>query len=122
MTGKAPAIALFLRSLVLTVLLPVLAAVALQGGVAKASEPAERVSGEESAVVLAVEAPGEGQGGQLPGPEPNLRNSFAPEEYEAPWTWWLSVVLTVVALLIVVGFGLAYYVLFHRPSQRVPQP
>lgn len=95
-----------------------LAAVVVQ---VDASESVVRVSGEE-AVVLAVDATAGEEGGRLPGPEPNLQNSFAPEEYEAPWTWWLGVVLTVVAVMITLGFGLAYYVLIHRPRQRIPQP
>ncbi len=70
--------------------------------------------------MLAVEGPSEEAG--LPGPEPNLQNSFAPEEYEAPWTWWLGVILTIVTVLIIVGFGAAYYLLVHRPRQRMPQP
>lgn len=79
-----------------------------------------RVGGAEAS--LAVEAEAGTQGGQLPGPEPNLQNSFAPEEYEAPWTWWLGVILTAVTVLLIAAFGLAYYVLIHRPRQRVPQP
>ncbi|MDQ4131365.1 MAG: hypothetical protein M3133_10345, partial [Actinomycetota bacterium] len=71
---------------------------------------------------LAVEDESGTQGGQLPGPEPNLQNSFAPEEYEAPWTWWLGVILTAVTVLLIATFGLAYYVLIHRPRQRVAQP
>lgn len=122
MTGKAPAIGLLVRILVLVVLLTVLAAVVPQGAGVAASEPGEQASREHSALVLAVEAPGGEGGGQLPGPEPNLQNSFAPEEYEIPWTWWLGVILTVVAIVIVAGFGLAYYVLIHRPRQRIPQP
>ncbi len=124
MTGKAPAIGLLVRILVLVlvVLVPVLAADVPQGAGAAAFEPGEQVGREEAALVLAVEAPGAEPGGQLPGPEPNLQNSFAPEEYEIPWTWWLGVILTVVAVLIVVGFGLAYYVLIHRPRQRILQP
>lgn len=82
-----------------------------------AAVAAEPTNGQEVAVVLAVE----GEGEQLPGPEPNLRNSFAPPEYEAPWTWWLSVVLAVVTVLAIAGFGLGYYLLFHRRRQRIPQ-
>ncbi|MFN2555833.1 MAG: hypothetical protein ABR592_03005 [Nitriliruptorales bacterium] len=105
----------------LRILAPVLAAIVLfQGETADASQAARQTRDEE-AVVLAVEGPSEEEGG-LPGPEPNLKNSFAPEEYEAPWTWWLGVILTAVSVVIIVGFGLAYYILIHRPRQRTPQP
>lgn len=106
---------MLLRIVVLTAFFAAVAA--LQGEVLDASQPAERVSREE-AIVLAVEGPTE----ELLGPEPNLQSSFAPEEYQTPWTWWLGVLLTVVAVMMTVGFGLAYYLLIHRPRQRTPQP
>ncbi len=99
--------------------LALLAAVVLLQGV---PSQVKAVDASQSHAKLAVEAPGGEQGNGLPGPEPNLKTSFAPEEYEAPWTWWLSVILTAVTVVIIVAFGLAYYLLIHRPRQRIPQP
>lgn len=67
----------------------------------------------EAPVQLAVEEE-PAEGGELPGPEPDLENTFAPEEFEAPWTWWLGVILTAVAVLSIGGVGLGYWLLVRR--------
>lgn len=67
----------------------------------------------EAPVQLAVEEE-PAEGGELPGPEPDLENTFAPEEFEAPWTWWLGVILTAVAVLTIGGVGLGYWLLVRR--------
>lgn len=64
----------------------------------------------------ATEAPGD----QLPGPEPTLESTFAPTEYEAPWTWWMGVGLAAVGVLAAGGTGLGYYLLVYRPRREVP--
>lgn len=68
------------------------------------------------AIQLAVEG-GDGEGGELPGPEPELDNTFAPEEFETPWHWWLGVILTVVTVLSIAGMGLGYWVLVRRREE-----
>lgn len=75
--------------------------------------PAMASEGPPAAVQLAVEEE-PGEGGELPGPEPDLENTFAPDEFEAPWTWWLGVVLTAVAVLSIGGVGLGYWLLVRR--------
>lgn len=70
------------------------------------------------ALVLAVEAEPEGP---LPGPEPDTdpeSNEFAPSEYEPPWTQWLGVILTLTAILFVLGVGIGYWLLVKRPEDR----
>ncbi len=54
----------------------------------------------------------------LPGPEPDPRTTFAPEQYEPPWTWWLGVILTGVTVVGVAAAGLGYWLLIARPRQR----
>ena len=39
---------------------------------------------------------------------------FGPVEYERPWTWWLGVILTGVAGLMVMGMAAAYLLLVKR--------
>lgn len=68
------------------------------------------------AMQLAVEGEG-GEGGELPGPEPDLDNTFAPEEFETPWTWWMGVMLTAVAVLSIGGVGLGYWLLVRRREE-----
>lgn len=68
---------------------------------------------------LATEEGGEGGEGagettELPGPEPNFENTFAPDEFETPWHWWLGVVLTAVTVLAIGGIGLGYWLLVRR--------
>lgn len=58
-------------------------------------------------------AEGEAEG-ELPGPEPSPGTTFAPDDYEAPWTWWMGVILTVVTVLGIGGAGLGYWLLVHR--------
>ncbi len=65
------------------------------------------------AAALAVEV----QEGELPGPEPNPSTSFAPSEYEAPWTWWMGVLLTGVAVFAALGAGLGYFLLVKRGEE-----
>jgi hypothetical protein len=94
-------------------------------------------AGDDGTFVLATEAGGQGgeqtgetggetggqtggetggETGELPGPEPDPQTSFAPKDYEPPWTWWLGVILTVVAVLAVGGTALGYYLLVRRPT------
>ncbi|HEX2027561.1 MAG TPA: hypothetical protein VHF25_06130 [Nitriliruptorales bacterium] len=58
--------------------------------------------------------------GELPGPDPSPGTTFAPENYETPWTWWMGVILTVVTVLGIGGVGLGYWLLVHRagPARR----
>lgn len=56
----------------------------------------------------------EGEVTELPGPEPNFENTFAPEEFETPWHWWLGVILTAVTVLAIGGIGLGYWLLVRR--------
>lgn len=96
------------------VLVALVLAVGLTAGPATARE-ADRA--DHVQVRLAVEeAPGESST-ELPGPEPNFENTFAPEEFEAPWTWWLGVVLTAVAVLAIGGVGLGYWLLVRRRDE-----
>ncbi|MBW3577722.1 MAG: hypothetical protein KY462_08300 [Actinobacteria bacterium] len=46
--------------------------------------------------------------GELPGPDPDPDNTFAPTEFTPSWTWWLGVILTVVTVLMLVAFGFIY--------------
>lgn len=64
-------------------------------------------------VQLAVEEE-PAEGGEPPGPEPDLENTFAPTEFETPWTWWMGVILTAVAVLSIGGVGLGYWLLVRR--------
>lgn len=96
-----------LRSRSLAVLLAALLLVGAAPVAATAQELAE--------AVLAVEGGGEGE--PLPGPEPSLEHTFAPEEYEAPWTWWMSVILLAVTVLAIGGAALGFWLLVPRDRE-----
>ena len=51
------------------------------------------------------------------GPEPELDNTFQPDDYERDWTWGLAAVLTGVGVLAVVGTAAGYYLLVLRPQR-----
>lgn len=75
--------------------------------------PATAWEAPPPAVQLAVEEE-PAEDGELPGPEPDLENTFAPDEFETPWTWWMGVILTAVAVLSIGGVGLGYWLLVRR--------
>lgn len=79
--------------------------------------PATASAAPSSAIQLAVEG-GEGEGTELPGPEPDLDSTFAPEEFETPWTWWMGVILTAVTVLAIGGVGLGYWLLVRRREEH----
>lgn len=84
----------------------------LLGGSPVAVSATEAGGGESPA----AEAPAEGGEEPLPGPEPDFgsENTFQPADYEAPWTWWMGVVLTAVAVLTVGGIALGWWLLVPR--------
>lgn len=96
-----------LRALLLVVTLTLAVGLTTVPATASATPPAVRLAVEE----------GPGEGGDLPGPDPDLENTFAPEEFEAPWTWWLGVILTAVAVLSIGGVGLGYWLLVRRDDE-----
>lgn len=96
-------------TLVLATLLPLSAA---------SATPASTDTLAETAAVLALEAE---PGAEAPGPEPAPPNATdnpaAPDEYERPWIWAVSVILLAAAVIgLAVGGGL-YWLLVVRPRQ-----
>lgn len=67
----------------------------------------------------AAEVPAEGGEEPLPGPEPQFgsENTFQPRDYEAPWTWWMGVVLTAVAVLTIGGVALGWWLLVPKDRE-----
>lgn len=98
-------------------------ALAMTGVMGLSAVPAAAEQVPQPAIRLAVEGGEGGEGGegdttQLPGPEPDLDNTFAPDEFDTPWTWWLGVVLTAVAVLSIGGVGLGYWLLVRHREDR----
>lgn len=77
-----------------------------------------------SALVLAAEEGGGGEGEAPPGPEPMdpnedpTKNPAAPVDYEANFLWGAAVGLLVLTLFAVAAVGGLYYLLVVRPRQR----
>lgn len=86
------------------------------GGSPVAASATEAGGGESPA----AEAPAEGEE-PLPGLEPNFgsENTFQPADYEAPWTWWLGVILTAVAVLTIGGVALGWWLLVPKDRSTV---
>ena len=72
-------------------------------------------------VVLAVEAPAEGE--EPPGldPVPLEEDEFAPTDYEANFLWGAAVGLLVIVLGIAGALGAAYWFLVYKPRQPARQ-
>jgi hypothetical protein len=87
-------------------------------GAAPAADQAASIAVEDGAIVLAVEVDPEAP---LPGPEPDMdpeTNPYAPGEYEAPWLQWIGAILTLAAVLFILGIGVGYWLLVKRPEDR----
>lgn len=96
------------RALLLALTLTLALGLAGPGGTAWATPP--------PVLELAVEE-GPGGGTELPGPEPDFQNTFAPEEFETPPTWWIGVILAAVTVLSIAGLGLGYLLLVRRRDE-----
>jgi hypothetical protein len=70
-----------------------------------------------SEIVVAVEAPAEGE--PLPGPDPRMDGGeFGPRQYDVPWTYGMGVALAGVAVIAIIGTMLGYWFLVVRPERE----